>query len=57
VIRSGLKPQDRVIITGAQFAMPGAKVTAHLGRIAPEPATAPAAIAAPVAAQATFAAR
>lgn len=33
VIRSGIAPTDRVIINGAQRAMPGAKVAAQNGRI------------------------
>lgn len=46
VIRSGLVPTDRVIIEGTQMAMPGSKVKARLGRIAPPKAQTPAAIAA-----------
>lgn len=37
VIRSGLAPTDRVIIAGAQRAMPGVKVEATNGRIARQP--------------------
>ena len=48
VVRNGLTPQDRVVISGAQMAMPGAKVQVRPGRIAPA-ATA----AAPLAAAAT----
>jgi len=55
VIRSGIKAQDRVVITGTQSATPGSKVTLHEGRIAPDPAAAPAAVSELVAAQATFA--
>jgi hypothetical protein len=44
-IRSGLKADERVVIQGLQFAMPGGKVTARAGRIDPPPsfkaATAP----------------
>jgi RND family efflux transporter MFP subunit len=40
-IRSGLSPSDRVVISGVQFAMPGAKVNARPGRIV-RPAAAPA---------------
>jgi RND family efflux transporter MFP subunit len=55
VVRSGLEPTDRVVITGTQAAMPGSKVRAEAGRItparnAPRPTYAP-----PVAGQATFA--
>lgn len=32
-IRSGLKRDDRVVISGIQFAMPGAKVNARVGKI------------------------
>lgn len=35
VIRGGLAPSDRVVIKGTQMAMPGAKVTAKNGKIAP----------------------
>lgn len=56
-IRSGLGPQDRVVIQGVQFAIPGAKVNARQGRIAQ---TAPAPASRPVqaaASQATLAVR
>ena len=56
-IRSGLKPDDQVVIQGIQFAMPGAKVNARPGKIkAPvvAPTTAPVEAAA---SQATFSAR
>jgi RND family efflux transporter MFP subunit len=36
VIRSGLAPTDRVVIVGTQLAMPGTKVQAKTGKIAPE---------------------
>lgn len=36
VIRSGLEPNDRVVIVGTQSAMPGGKVEAHVGKIGPE---------------------
>lgn len=55
VIRSGIAPTDRVIVTGTQLAMPGTKVQAKLTRIAPiaaPPATA--ATAAPLSGEATF---
>lgn len=56
-IRGGLKPEDRVIIKGVQFAMPGGKVNARPGRIEPPAqlaAAAPAQV--PNASQATLAA-
>ena len=37
VVRSGLAPQDRVIIGGLHRARPGAAVAAQLGRIGPAP--------------------
>ena len=37
VVRSGLAPDDRVIIGGLHRARPGARVTAELGRIGPSP--------------------
>jgi RND family efflux transporter MFP subunit len=37
VVRSGLAPEDRVIIGGLHRARPGARVTAELGRIGPGP--------------------
>ncbi|TPE63718.1 efflux RND transporter periplasmic adaptor subunit [Sandaracinobacter neustonicus] len=55
-IRNGLKPEDRVIIKGVQFAMPGGKVNPRPGRIDPPAqlaAAAPAQI--PNASQATLA--
>jgi RND family efflux transporter MFP subunit len=57
VIRSGLTPADRVIIVGAQHAVPGTKVQPKPGRIAPETATSAAtsSYAVPLAGQATFA--
>lgn len=55
IVRSGLTPQDRVVIAGTQMAQPGGKVQPKPGRITPV-AIAPApAIAAPVTGQATFA--
>ncbi|SFR81814.1 efflux RND transporter periplasmic adaptor subunit [Sphingomonas jatrophae] len=57
VIRGGLKPTDRVIISGTQNAQPGAPVSATAGRIeaAPEAPDTPAS--GPAASQATLAAR
>ncbi|GAA4037036.1 efflux RND transporter periplasmic adaptor subunit [Sphingomonas rosea] len=40
VIRSGLSPSDRVVIAGAQLAMPGAKVNVKPGVIRPAPSPA-----------------
>lgn len=37
VIRSGLQPDDRVVIDGLVRARPGAKVTAKTGKITPDP--------------------
>lgn len=37
VIRSGLAPDDRVVISGLHRARPGGRVTAELGRIGPAP--------------------
>ncbi len=56
-IRSGLTPSDRVVIQGIQFVMPGAKVKARPGKIAPDKPDVPpaASIDSPAAAQATLA--
>ena len=57
-IRSGLTQNDRVIIQGVQFAMPGAKVNPRAGKIdAPTAAAqaAPTPVGVPAAAQATLA--
>lgn len=58
VIRSGLAPSDRIVISGTQMAMPGTKVQVRAGHIAPthDAAAGPAA-ASVTAGQATFAAR
>ena len=37
IVKSGLKPDDRVIIDGLMFARPGGKVTPQSGTIAPTP--------------------
>ncbi len=56
IIRSGLTPSDRVIVSNLQAAMPGAKVATKLTRIMPAPAkVTPVDSIAPAAAQATFA--
>ncbi len=56
-IRSGLKADDRVVIQGLQFAMPGSKVNARIGKIDPpasfKPSTTP--VQTPSASQATLA--
>ncbi|WP_298400226.1 efflux RND transporter periplasmic adaptor subunit [Sphingobium sp.] len=55
IIRSGLSPQDRVIISNIQAAMPGAKVAVKPAAIRPAPApVTPVDGTATVAAQATF---
>jgi RND family efflux transporter MFP subunit len=56
VIRSGLAPTDRVVITGTQMAMPGTKVETIVGKIAPVANAADVApqIAAPLAGEATL---
>jgi len=55
VIRSGLLPDDRVVIVGTQFAMPGSKVEVRPGSIAPEKQAAAPTISAPLSGKATFA--
>jgi membrane fusion protein, multidrug efflux system len=57
VVRAGLAPGDRVIISGTQMAMPGTKVTVRAGRIAATPATAAAPPPAATIGDATFAQR
>jgi RND family efflux transporter MFP subunit len=57
VIRSGLTPQDRVVIAGTQIAAPGAKVQVRAGKVTPERIVQAPAIGAPPPDQATFAAR
>jgi multidrug efflux system membrane fusion protein len=58
-IRSGLKADDRVVIQGLQFAMPGSKVNARAGKIDPPtsftPSNSP--VQTPSASQATLATR
>ena len=55
VVRSGLQPSDRVVITGTQAAMPGTRVRVEAGRIAPDRSAPPPAYSPPVAGQATLA--
>ena len=57
VIRSGLTPSDRVVINGAQLAMPGAKVKVQMGRIAPVAPPPQPGASQPVSGTATFAGR
>jgi membrane fusion protein, multidrug efflux system len=57
IVRSGLAPNDRVVIAGMQSAAPGAKVAPHPGKVAPDPNAAAPAASTPVPAQATFATR
>lgn len=54
IIRSGLAPTDRIIVTGTQMAMPGAKVAPKIGKITAQPASVPVA-AQPLAGDATLA--
>ncbi len=55
IIRSGITPQDRVVISGTQMAAPGARVNTTQGRIAPVAAPSAPSVAAPVTGEATFA--
>ena len=55
IIRSGLDARDRVVIAGMQGAVPGTKVSAHSGTIAPDALAATPDAETPLPAQATFA--
>jgi len=55
IVRSGLSPQDRVIIAGVQLAQPGSKVQVRFGKVQAVRAQAAPPVAAPAAAQATLA--
>ncbi|MEO6215452.1 MAG: efflux RND transporter periplasmic adaptor subunit [Sphingomonas sp.] len=56
IIRSGLKPTDRVVIAGTQMAVPGAKVAPKAGRIGASAMQAPPpTVSLPVAGEATIA--
>lgn len=55
IVRSGLAAGDRVVIAGTQMALPGMKVTAQPGRIAPDVVASASGTTAPVSAAATFA--
>jgi RND family efflux transporter MFP subunit len=54
VIRAGLTPTDRVVITGYQFARPGTKAVTKAGKIAATAQKQAAAATEPLSAQATF---
>ena len=54
IVRTGLAPGDRVVISGTQMAMPGTKVQVRQGRIAPSAAPAAPASVAPTTGEATF---
>jgi RND family efflux transporter MFP subunit len=56
VIRSGLQPSDRVVISGTQLAAPGAKVLTRAARISPAAAADSPPVSAPVTGEATFSA-
>jgi RND family efflux transporter MFP subunit len=55
VVRSGLTPADRIVIEGAQLAMPGTKVSVRRGRIAPQPTPRQASVSAPTSGEVTLA--
>ena len=55
VVRSGLTPQDRVVLAGGQMSPPGSKVQVKPGKIEPQAAAAAPVISAPVTGEATFA--
>jgi RND family efflux transporter MFP subunit len=57
IVKTGLAAGDRVVISGTQMAMPGAKVTTRIGRIAPVNAAVAPPGGAPTIGEATFAAR
>jgi len=57
IVRSGLNPGDRVVISGAQSAMPGATVQTQIGKIAATPDQAQVVATLPPASAATFAMR
>ena len=57
IIRSGLVPTDRVVISGSQMAVPGAKVQAQTGQIAPDAAPAADTVSIPMASAASLVAR
>lgn len=55
IVRSGLSPSDRVIVSNIQAAMPGAKVESRAGRINAQAVAADPVASEPAASQATFA--
>ncbi|MHA6720460.1 efflux RND transporter periplasmic adaptor subunit [Sphingomonas sp. RS6] len=55
IVRTGLSPDDRVILAGAQMVPPGTQVQPKPGKIAPAPDTPEPSIATPAAGGATFA--
>lgn len=55
IIRSGIKPNEKVIIQGTQFVMPGAPVKTVAGRIEVAKAATARPVAAPISSQATLA--
>jgi hypothetical protein len=57
VIRTGLKLRDKVVINGGQGTMPGTRVQARLGRIAPAQAAAAPPVAVPLNGEASFSGR
>ena len=54
IVRSGLLPNDRVVIAGGQLVMPGVKAQIRRGRIAPEAAPSPIAAPSPPGGEATL---
>ncbi|MBB3693954.1 efflux RND transporter periplasmic adaptor subunit [Sphingomonas sp. BK580] len=54
IVRSGLSPSDRVVISGTQMAMPGTKVQVRTGTIAPASGGDAPPGAAPITGEATF---
>jgi RND family efflux transporter MFP subunit len=58
VVRSGLSPSDRVVISGTQLVMPGVKVQTRPGKIVPQAtAASPDTVPVPLSGEATFAGR
>lgn len=55
IVRTGLTPQDKVVLAGAMMAPPGTKVQVKPGKIAPNAPVATPTISAPVTGEATFA--
>lgn len=57
-VRSGISANDKVVISGTQFAQPGSKVATRAGKIEPpQPGVVPKSFSAPAASQATLAVR